>query len=253
MKRLKLAVIILFVLSLTGCVQKYTATDQQTNAVAEYMAGLLLKSDKDYDQELVSEDEIKDNSSNTDSITQTPVPTEPQNITTPGISETAVNTNNSVSNNNEPSGNINESSDKAKESCTLNQLIDQDNFDINYKSYKLVDTYPENADDAMFLLTHSEGCKMLVVSFSIKNQSDKKQTLKLLDENISYQLDVNSGTRYSPLPSVLENDLGYNDLKFDGGKTGKGLLIFEVPDTTKITKMNLIATKGSKSATIEMK
>lgn len=253
MKRLKLVVIVLLVLSLTGCVKKYAATENQTGAVAEYMAGLLLESDRNYDKNLISMDETKEDSSDTVSITQTPTPTQTQSSNTSGIIGSNGEPVNDAGNMNESSEITNEPSDNANESLTLTQLIADKDFEINYKSYKLADTYPEDSDDAMFVLTHSEGYKLLVISFSIKNDSNKKQTLNLMDDNINYQLDVNSGTHYSPLLPLLENDLRYIDMKFEGGKTKKGLLIFEVSEKSEISDIKLIATKGNETATVVMK
>lgn len=233
MKRLKLVIIILLMLPLTGCINEYNATKEQNDAVAEYMAGLLLEYDKDYDQELTSMDELTDDDSEADGGTLTPSPATSIDDTTSGNSDNGITDTSTM--------------------YTLSEVIGNSNFELNYKSYQIADTYPEDADSALFVLTPREGYHLLVVTFTVKNISDGDQTLNLSEDNILYQLEVASGTEYTPLLTLLENDLQYLEVKLGSEKTKKALLVFEVLEGTNISNINLVVSKGNNSNTTKIK
>jgi hypothetical protein len=58
MKRLILFLILIISITLTGCIHETNITEEESDAVAEYMAGLLLKYDDKYDKALIPKDEI---------------------------------------------------------------------------------------------------------------------------------------------------------------------------------------------------
>jgi hypothetical protein len=239
MKRIKLVIIVLLALSLTGCIEKYNATDEQSDAIAEYMAGHLLDSDKDYDQKLIPEDELLgDNSNesvdngsdnNSGEVTITPV--------TPNPSDAA------------PSDSAVEGTDNAGVLYTLTEVIDSAGFQIEYSSYKLTNQYKSQ----YFVLNPRDGCQLLVMSFSIKNVADEKQVLNLTKAGIEYKISDKSDTKYKPLLTLLENDLQYIKMEFGGGKSKKGVLIFDIPNDSEIAGMKLTATNQEKQSEVVIK
>jgi len=229
MKRLILLIVVIISFTLTGCMKPYTATDQQSDAIAEYMAGLILKSDKNYDQALIPEDALtSDTSSTVDTTDNT-------DITDPGDTPASDN------------------ATEVQNDYTLTQVIGESGFGIAYKGYKLVDTYPEDSESSHFSLTPREGYQLLVTSFTVKNKKDAKKEINLINSGVTYQLDVNTDKVYKPLLTLLENDLQYIDLSIAAGKSEVVLLVFEVSKDAEITDISLIATKGQKSVTIKLK
>jgi hypothetical protein len=244
MKKLKLLLILFLALSLTGCIKKFELTEQQSNATAEYMAGLLLKYDKDYKQSLTPLENLSgtdyetsedaDNTDNEVTPTATPAPTK-----SAGQQET--------------SGNADNGGAKASKDYTLEEVIGEKNIDIKYTGYKICDTYPEDTTDTYFSLTPREGNQLLITTFAIENLSDKDIKLNLSNSNVVYQLDINVGTIYKPLLTLLENDLQYIDITLGAGKAVKVLLIFEISKEADISDINLIASNGGKSNIIDIK
>lgn len=238
MKKWKMVIIFLMVLSLTGCVEKYKATDEQSDAIAEYMASLLLDNDKHYDQALVPEDVLYNDSSDTsedtdtqnNNVTQAPTPTQASGETS---SETE-------------DGDTSQSGNNSTPKLSISEVIGQDNFQIDYKSYKLTDQYKSE----YFVLNPRDGYHLMVISFRIKNISDDKQVLNLTKAGIEYEITGISGTKYSPLLTLLENDLQYINIEINSGKTKSGVLIFQVPDETEILGRNLDITNQDKTAEI---
>ena len=233
MKRLKLLIIMMFVFTLTGCIQEYNVTDQQSDATSEYMAGLLLNYDKEYEQDLISKNRIlsEEITSKVDDTTS-PSPTLSPNIDT---------------NNTDDQGAANQ------ENYTLTEVIGEKNFEIEYTGYIVTETYPEDSQSAYFSLSAYEENQLLVASFLIKNKSKKEKTLNLSKAEILYQLDVNVGSVYKPLLTLLENDLQYIDVTIAGEKSETVLLIFEVSKKVEMSDINLLITKDGKSEIIEIK
>jgi len=93
----------------------------------------------------------------------------------------------------------------------------------------------------------------LVASFLAKNISDKEKTLNLSNSKVLYQLDINVGTVYKPLLTLLENDLQYIDITIGAGKNKTVLLVFEVSKDIDISNINLIASKDDRTEIIEFK
>ena len=233
MRRLKLVIIICFMFSLTGCIQEYNVSEQQNDAAAEYMAGLLLKYDEDYEQGLTPMNEIPVENTTTDMGTDTPTPTiAPEDDSTINSDGKEVVT---------------------QKEYTLTEVIGEKDFDIQFKGYQITETYPEDIESTYFSLTPREGNQLLVTSFSVLNNTDSEKTLNLSKAKIIYQLDINVGTVYKPSLTLLENDLQYIDMAIKGGKTKTVLLIFEVSKDKDITEINLIISKDNKSEIIEVK
>jgi hypothetical protein len=239
MKRLKFAIIIILVLSLSGCVKEKSLTEEKSDAIAEYMAGLILKYDRNYNQEMFSTAELTSkNSGNTVTQAPTQVPTPTPTLAPsqfPSQGDTTA-----------------EVSDKDNSSVTDYSMLDvlkKKNFDINYKSYRLTNTYPDDTDKAYFVLEPRNGYQLMVVTFTTKNLSKSSKTLNLSKDNFSYKLKINE-TVYKPLLTLLENDLQYIDEKIGSGKTKKALLIFEISKDDKVTNGKLEVSKGKKTGSI---
>lgn len=230
MKRLKLAIIILLVLSLSGCVKETKISEKQSDAVAEYAAGLILKYDRDYDQELSSQDELSNNGSNSTAITA------PAQNSTQGTTVTGTAGNNTDI-----------------KTYNLTDVIGKKDFSIDYKNYKLVKCYPEDSDHAYFTLEPRDGYQLMVVSFKVKNTSKSDNKLSLSEDDINYSLSVNGKKGYEPLLTLLENDLKYIDMTIGGGKTKNAILIFEVSKNDKLSNVSLEVSQGDKSTTVVMK
>ena len=237
MKRLKLVLVLLLSFSLTGCIQKYTVTEEQDDAVAEYMAGLLLNNDEDYDQELIPMEEISADNPAADNTASE------ENKITPTVAPDATNEDN-------PSNS--DSTDNQKE-YTISEVIGTENFDIQYKDYKLTETYPEDPESAYFSLNSRPGYQLLVVIFSVKNKADKDEAFDLSKSGVEYQLDINVGTIYKPQFTLLENDLRYIDVTIKGGDTIEAYLVFEVSKDLEISNINLLVSKDSRSEIVEIK
>jgi len=234
MKRLRLILILFLSFSLTGCIQKFNYTEEEGDAVAEYMAGRLLAHDRNYDQELIlyekllEEQEAKDNAG------------DPAGSGDSGVV---------------PGGDSKEEGQNGadlKES-SLSNVIGGKYFNVKYKGYKLAEVYPDEEENPYFSLTARPGYRLLVVSFVVTNKTDKEREFDLSQADVKYQLNINVGTIYKPQFTLLENDLRYIDVKLGAKASTEALLVFEVSDETDISNIQLTVAKGESTSTVEIK
>jgi hypothetical protein len=236
MKRLKLIVMLILSFSFTGCIQEYNYTEEESGALAEYMAGRLLAEDKNYDQELPLSDELLSE----DNISKGNM--EPSVVL--GNLGTALNQESE-------SDSKNEANEQVRNS--VSDILGENNFDVDYKSYVLAGIYPDEEDNPYFSLTARDGYQLLVVSFTVKNKMNQEKEFNLSNIDIEYQLDANVGTVYKPQFTLLENDLRYIDVMVGANKSTEALLVFEVSDQTDTSNMKLTVTKDKSTSTIEIK
>jgi hypothetical protein len=220
--------------TLTGCIQEYKVTEKQNDATAEYMAGLLLKYDEDYEQDLPSQNEIME-----DEVAL-------EEVDTTGLSTTLSPTKDTATN-------AEGKEEDAKKDYTLTEVIGAENFEIEYTGYKVAESYPEDAQSAYFSITPRDENHLIVASFLVKNKSNKEKKLNLSKAKIQYQLDINVGTVYKPSLTLLENDLQYIDIKIPGGKAEPVLLIFEVSKGTDMSDINLMVSNDNKTEIVKIK
>lgn len=235
MRRYKLIVVLLLLTTLTGCIQKYEYSEEQTNAAAEYIAGLMLSYD-DYNT-LISVEEIVKRQEAEAAEAVTPTPS--------GSQDTNSNQGDTTANPSSPTG--------VAKDYTLTEVIGEKGFDIQYESYVIVDSYPEDVTDAYFSITPREGNQLVVLSFLLKNKLNKENNLNLTQADILYQLDVNVGTIYEPPFALLENNLKLIDMSLKAEEEKPVVLIFEVKRDIVMTDINLMVTRDNKSEIIEIK
>lgn len=232
MRRCKLIVALLLLTTLTGCIQKLEYSEAQTDAAAEYIAGLMLKNDKQYEANLVSMEKLVV----THTTTATPTPASSQNTEpTQGQTELpAVST-------------------APEKEYTLTEVISEKGFEIQYTDYDIMESYPEDVTDAYFTITPRSGYHLMVLSFVLRNTQDKENNLNLTKANVGYQLDVNVGTIYEPPFALLENNLKLIDLTLKAGEEKPVVLIFEIKKDTQVKEANLMVSRDNRTEIIEIK
>lgn len=220
--------------------KEYPLSDSQTGIVAEYMAGLLLREDKEYSPSLLGQQEINE--------IQEEKKKEEERIEEEKKKEEA------DSEESTPTSILeNQNIEEQDAHYTLADVIGDSNFDIRYTSYKLVDTYPEDESNRLFSVDPREGYQLLVVNFLIENKTYTDNHIDLSKSMVQYQLDINVGTVYKPQLALLENDLQYIDMIVEAGTTTPAVLIFEVTRELDMSNINLIASKDSKTEIIKIK
>lgn len=221
-------------ITLTGCMKEYSLSETQTDVVAEYMASRLLEKDKVFTPSLLTYNEVID-------LDEVILTDEPETEDTNDVPQN--NNNNDIF--------TQDSSFNSK--YTLSEVIAESDFDIQYISYQLADTYPEDESNLVFSLDPRAGYQLLVVNFSIENITDSDKIIELSSAKIQYQLDINVGTIYVPQFALLENNLKYIDMNVKTGDKIPAVLIFEVKKDVDMSDINLIVSRKDKTEIIEIK
>lgn len=213
MKRNRIAIFvtILSMLSLAGCMDVGDLTEQQSDLIAEYSAGVLLRYSDRYERRLITKEQLKKqerqngesaSASPTATIQVTPTPT-PE--ATAGSSSDGQPTEVGVPN------------------IGVSEFFQFDGVTVSYHSYKFVKKYGSAQIRA------GDGETLCIVSFMLHNTSNKVKKLNLMKKtDISYTLDVD-GSEYQPGPSILENG-GLNQLitTLKPGKKEEAVLIYRM-------------------------
>ena len=200
---------ILSILSLTGCADLSDLTEEQSNLIAQYSAGVLLRYSDSYERRLITKEQLKKQGAEEAAATE-----QPQTQTTPAASVAPAGTETDVSSSQKPA----ETPD-----VTVNDFFQFDGVTVTYDSYRFASKYGSTQIRA------DEGETLLVVTFVLKNTTGKTKELNLMKRtDISYQADVD-GEQYQPGISMLENG-GLNQLstKLKAGEKEKAVLIYRM-------------------------
>lgn len=256
MRKILLFIVVLCGIMLTGCTQLVELTDQESDMLAEYMAGVVLKSDTDYEDALIYPEETEEVPEatidgakaileTTDSIETT------TSNETSDVIETSIDENTATL---EYATAVKpEQNQETAEFLNLTEEVGNGKFSITYSNYSFYDSYPNDKNNNYFTLEASANRKLLMVSFDIKNLSNKTQSLNLIEANINYQLDCNTGTIYKPMMTLLINDIQYINLDVAAGKTRKAVIVFDVLKDVDISNINLNISNQDKTTNIKIK
>ncbi|QHQ62714.1 DUF4352 domain-containing protein [Anaerocolumna sedimenticola] len=252
MRKLLLILITICGVMLTGCAQLIEINDQESDVLAEYMAGTMLRHDSNYEEALIYQ-ETTDTADTTDSadISETGEITEPDETLDPsdkksndtGVSSSAVSQATSDLYADKQNGSI-------VSLASLYKEIFKDKFSIKYINHKFYSSYPDEYD--FFTLESTKDHKLLAINFNIKNTSTKARTLDLKNNSIKYQLTDKTNAVYNPMMTLLNNDIQYINLDVAAGKTQQAVVMFDVPKNMDISDLKLAITYEDKTTVIDL-
>ncbi|WFR59694.1 hypothetical protein QA584_11580 [Anaerocolumna sp. AGMB13025] len=243
MKKLLFLLIAICGVALTGCAQLIDMNEQESDVLAEYMAGTMLRYDKNYDKALIYPEQTTETTETADKM-------EP--VETTGNSDTKNNTTDQKMDQTKPG------SDSTDSAQTIN-IVNLDtifnkalknNFKIALKEPGFFDSYIDKNN--LFSIEPSKGNKILAVSFHVKNITKMNKKLNLKDYDIVYKLTDNKDMVYMPMLTLLDNDIQYINLEVAAGKTQKAVILFDVPKDFKLTNMKLMISYNDKTAILDL-
>ncbi|MDD6208063.1 MAG: hypothetical protein PUB10_06050 [Clostridiales bacterium] len=225
---------------LGGCSSGTDLSEKENDSLAEYMAGSLLKHDKNYDQAFTYE-EAQESASELHSEEIPPADESPEPSSEPDVPA-------------EPSAGETSSGDTKKAaSCELWELYEVDGIKISYDSASICDSYPKGASSSYYSVGAKKKHKLVVLKFNVRNSKNKKVMLNLLESGISYQLKTEDGGVYQPLITLVVEDLQYLDYYVAKNGKDQAVLIFEVPEKVKTNGAVFCASKENKACEITVK
>lgn len=224
MKRKKLVLLSMLVISalaLTGCFGVKNVTDEESDLIAEYSAGVLLRHSKTYQWRLVTkEQEAKENGETADPESSALPTEEPQE--TSAVSPTPK-TDSGLSDGAGDSG----AEEPETKSVSLDAVygVDGVKFSIDgaeyCKKYKNIQT------------AYKSGEKLLVIKFKLHNNSKRTKKVNFMKRDFTYPVTIGSET-YSLGINILEgNDMKFLDVSIPSGKSITAALVYTVPSSVK--------------------
>ncbi len=236
---LSIALILIMLLS-AGCSSvNIPLTEQESDAIAQYSAYLLLKYDnnKNSTEKLLDLDDLNDlkeeklaaEATPTPTVTPTPTPTpEPTAEPTAEPEPTAADKG--------------EEKDDVKYAESVSELFGKD-FEVSYKSFVLSDEYVEND---YFTVNAPDNKKILSVNFEIKNSSSSEKLFESKNRNLVYTLYTDDRSYIAPEISMLGNDIQFLNDKIKGNSTFNAVLLFYVNENRKSFKLRITNTDSGK-------
>lgn len=216
-------------LVLTGCASSISLTDNESDLVAEYIAGLMFKYDSNYEEALIPPEE--ENEEMVVTISPSPTPVSMNGSDKGAISQNEI-----------KDGNVQANAD-------FTEVIGVKNLEIEYVGYEEKDSLSDN----YFNIESGEGKNLVIVKFKLKNTSDKDIKLNLTKSNILYQLDINTGNFQKPLLTFLDNDLRMIDTTIKARSSLDTVLVFNVSAKVNLDVVNVIVSHSHKTAIIKLK
>lgn len=243
MKKMKyLAIMLSVVLLVSGCTSSYISlTEDETNAIAQYSAYLIMKYDenKNVKQKLLdlkdleeakkaleveepepSESALESVETITEEVTATPVPTvAPDTIEEPKQQ---------ISVDEQPQNEIVEASDIAQQQIAqaISECYGEESFEINYRNYEVCDTYKSVYE--YFSISAPDGIKLLILNFDIKNISGETKHFNFSEHKVEFSLLCDDDTELQPRISLLANDLQFLDQDIASGESADAVLLFYI-------------------------
>lgn len=245
MRKIMFIIVMICGFMLTGCVQMVELTDQESDMITEYMAGVVLKHDANYDNSLTNpEDALNNQEEGSGDVSAT-------NIGSEKLVSLDLKATTDDSDSIKTMNSIELESKEVVKDMDLTEQMGNGDFSITYSDYGLYDSY--NNDNNYFTLEASKGRQLLIVTFDIKNLSNKSKKFNLINSDFNYQLDINIGTIYKPMMTLIVNDIQYINLDIAAGETRKAIIVFDVLRNDNTSDVNLIVSNQDKTTILEMK
>ena len=219
-----------------GCGEMPDLTQEETDLIAEYAAGMLLKYDRDINRLVdtsMYEEEVEE---------EVILPEEEEEPT-----ETEEEESTSV---------VDVSQDEETEPTvsSIEQYYGVPNVMITYTGYEVADSYPPSAEgeDLVFSMEASSGTQLLVLKFNAQNLSGEDQNLNLLGYGARFRVSVNGESSKGALATMLVNDMQtYNDV-IPANSAVELVSIVEIPQGTNVGSIDMILRGGEQDATLRL-
>ena len=241
-------------LALTGCGATVPdLTQEETEIISEYAAGILMKYDKDNGSRLVdlSQEEPQEEAA---PDAEPPVQTPESDAAAAGTEEAPGGTGEPGPAENNATV-IDQSQTEVMSAASIEEYYGISGFTFAYTGCELIDSYPEDSGEegaVYFTMDATEGMKLLVAKFNVTNQSGSEQTLNMMEHRAKFKLAVNGDAGKHVLTTMLLNDMQNYNAQMAAGETVELVSIIEVPADTQVDSLALILSGGDGTVTLQL-
>ncbi len=237
---------------LTGCVDSMPElTTEQSEIIAEYAAGLLLKYSSNYNYKIASEQEVAAAMAARQEVSEPE--TEEETNTTQTEEETNPNPNTSSSET--PATETESGAEQVQIVADLDFAaeLDIDDLIIRYQSFELCSSYPQ--DNSGFSLSAAQGKKLLVIHFDLEGLPEEDIDCNLFDYDIKMRVNINDTTSATVLSTMIPNDLASYMEVVHAGEIVDVVAVAEINDMMEeeIQTLTLRASAKGQTCTVKLK
>ncbi|MCI9078174.1 MAG: hypothetical protein HFH68_04510 [Lachnospiraceae bacterium] len=249
MKKRMFAAALIISMVLTGCASVPELSDEDNQIISQYIAGAVLNNSERYGYSFNYDKSVLEPTPK-----PTPVPTlapapEPEN--TPGSSGTQGKPGTGSQGNSGSTGNNGGTGSgvSAAKSVSPGELYNIPGISISPLSV----VTKKDIRTSFSSISADEGKKLVIVSFLIKNNSNKAQKAAFVKKNISYSITIGGKSYGNAMLTIAEGDLSSFNEKIAAGEKKKGVLIFQADSSVKVKDVAVKAVKGNKETTFNIK
>ncbi len=245
-----LGILAMSAILLTGCVDSMPElTAEQSEIIAEYAAGLLLKYSPNYNYKIASEEEVaaamaakKEVSETEDTEPATEEQTEAETAPSQDTSS--------------PEDQPVETEYETDQVLLVSDLdfaaeLGIDDLIIRYQSFEICSEYPQG--NAGFNVAAAQGKKLLVLHFDMEGLPEEDVDCNLFDYNLKMRVTINDTSSAAVLSTMLPNDLAsYMDIVKAGDRVDV-VAVAEIDDMTQEQIQTLTLRVASNGQTCNVK
>lgn len=235
---------------LTGCVDSMPElTDEQSEIVAEYAAGLLLKYSPNYNYKIASEEEVAAAMASREEV--------PESEQVPETDNAQAEDETSQS----PSSSETQAAETESEADQVQFVTDLDfaaelgidDLIIRYQSFELCDSYPQN--NSGFSVSAAQDKKLLVMHFDLEGLPEEDVDCNLFDYDIKMRVTINDTASAAVLSTMIPNDLTSYMEVVHAGEIVDVVAVAEISDMTEeeIQTLTLRASSNGQTCTVKLK
>lgn len=223
---------------LTGCGAMPDLTQEETELISEYAAGILLKYDTNNISRLV-DTSAYDAETESDEMTEEVEEQQEEQPDIP-VNDTEVI---DVSQDGETAETI---------PSTIESYYGIQDIIFQYTGYELADSYPSTVEgeELFFTMDATEGTDLLVLKFTAANTSGDDVTLNMLEHGARFRISVNGEASKGALATMLLNDMQTYDNVVPADSSIELISIVEVPEGTGIDSIEFILRGNEEDATM---
>lgn len=238
---------LVLLVALTGCGNQIPdMTDEQARMIGEYAAVTLLKYDANHRSRLVDASVLEEAAQKEALEQAMPEPT-PEPTPTPEVVETPV---------------VELEEAVAEEEIVENTVPSMEAFFempegmmLTYQGMSICATYPDDGTTGdFFTLDAAPGKQLLVLNFTVNNQSGAEQRVEMFSKNTIYNVTVNTEYSENALTTMLANDMVTYMDTIPAGENRNIVLLVEIDANlaNQITTISLNMKNDAKLYTIQL-
>ena len=234
---------------LTGCVDHMPElTAEQSEIIAEYAAGLLLKYSSNYNYKIASEAEVAAAMAVREEVPEPETESETDHTQADEMSQ------DSSSSETQPA----EAESEGEQVQFVADLdfaaeLDIDDLIIRYQSFEICNSYPQN--NSGFSVSAAQGKKLLVIHFDLEGLPEEDVDCNLFDYDIKMRVNINDTTSATVLSTMIPNDLASYMEVVHAGEIVDVVAVAEIDDMTEdqIQTLTLRASAKGKTCSVKLK